>query len=367
MRITVLTSSRADFGIQIPLLRALDTDPDVQLSIIAFGSHADARYGHTLDEITAQGFSPARVLPPVLDGDDPAGIATAMGRTMEQFAAVWPTHRTDMLVALGDRYEMFAAVASALPFGLPVTHLHGGETTLGAMDNALRHGITHMAQVHCTCTDAYRDRVVQLLGHDRHVHNTGALSMDNLRSLELLDTATLHERYGVDLALPTVLVTFHPETATKEDHVSQWEAFSKALRSIGERYRVLITLPNADTQGMWMRQRWAEFLHDAPFATAVDSLGAQGYLSCMKHCAFMLGNTSSGYVEASWFPKWVIDVGERQTGRLVTPNIMRCPIRTADILQAVEQVRERSIPNFIPPYGDGHAAERIVAAIKRYV
>jgi GDP/UDP-N,N'-diacetylbacillosamine 2-epimerase (hydrolysing) len=366
MNVTVLTSSRADFGIQLPLLRVLEADPDVQLSLIAFGSHGDTRYGHTLDEVRAQGFTPAWVLPPVLDTDDPAGITAAMGRTMEQFTPVWRAHPTDMIVALGDRYEMFAAVASALPFGLPVTHLHGGETTLGAIDNALRHAITHMSRVHCTGAEPYRQRVAQLLGHERHVHHTGVLSIDNLRSLALLDVAALRERFGVDLSSPTVLVTFHPETVSTGEREAQWQAFSDALRVIGARYRVLVTLPNADTHGMWLRERWAAFLREAPFATGVDSLGTQGYLSCMQHCAFMLGNTSSGYVEASWFPKWVIDVGERQTGRLVTPNIVRCPIGSEAILHAVEHITDRDIPNFGSPYGDGHAAERILAAIKSF-
>ncbi|MFZ1685984.1 MAG: UDP-N-acetylglucosamine 2-epimerase, partial [Flavobacteriales bacterium] len=319
MRITVLTSSRADFGIQLPLLRALRADPFFNLSVIAFGSHADKRFGHTLDEVNASGFAPALVLPPVLDTDDAAGIATAMGRTMEQFSTVWREHGTDMVVALGDRYEMFAAVAAALPFGIPVAHLHGGETTLGAIDNALRHSITHMAALHFTCAEPYGQRVMQLTGSEHNVHNTGALSIDDLRGTQLLGTDALKQRFGVDLAQPTILVTFHPETAGRHDADEQWAQFTSALRALGERYRVLVTMPNADTHGLQLRERWNAFLKDAPFATGVDSLGALGYRSCMQHCAFVLGNSSSGYVEASFFPKHVIDVGERQTGRIVTP------------------------------------------------
>ncbi len=366
MRVTVLTSSRADFGIQLPLLRVLESDPAITVGLIAFGSHADPRFGNTIDEITSSGIKPSIVLPPMLANDDHSGIATAMGRTMEQFASVWRDQRTDMIVALGDRYEMFAAVSAALPFGIPVTHLHGGETTLGAIDNALRHSITHMARSHCTAAEPYRQRVVQLTGSALHVHDTGALSIDNLRSMDLLGIDAIRERIGVDLSTPTVLITFHPETFATGQREAHWEAFTMALRHIGDRYRMVVTMPNADTHGLWLRERWNAFLAGAPFATGVDSLGALVYLSCMKHCAFMLGNSSSGYVEASYFPKPVIDVGERQTGRLVTPNITRCPIDTQAILDAVSVVGTRAVPTFMSPYGDGHAASRIAAVIKSF-
>ncbi|MEO8068080.1 MAG: UDP-N-acetylglucosamine 2-epimerase [Flavobacteriales bacterium] len=366
MKITVLSSSRADFGIQLPLLRALRADPFFDVSVVAFGSHADPRFGHTVDEMIASGFAPNIVLPPVLVHDDAAGIAQAMARTLEQFSAVWRDHPTDMIVALGDRYEMFAAVAAALPFGIPVTHLHGGETTLGAIDNALRHSITHMAALHFACAEPYRQRVAQLTGSEAHVHNTGALSIDNLRTMELLSVGAIEQRFGFDLSRPTALVTFHPETVGQHNADEQWAEFTAALRAIGERYRVLVTLPNADTHGLALRDRWKAFLSDAPFAVAVDSLGALGYLSCMKHCAFVLGNSSSGYVEASFFPKHVIDVGERQTGRIVTPNIYRCAISTNDIIATVRHMERNGPPVLSHIYGDGRAAQQMVHALKGF-
>lgn len=366
MRITVLTSSRADLGIQLPLLRALQADPFFDLRVVAFGSHGDRRFGHTLDEVEASGIGPVSVLPPVLEHDDSAGVAAAMGATLLQFSTFWRDHPTDMIVALGDRYEMFAAVAAALPFGLPVAHLHGGETTLGAIDNALRHSITHMAALHFTCAEPYRKRVVELTGSTAHVYDTGALGYDNLRRMELLSVPAIRERYGVDLADPTVLITFHPETAAHQDEAVQWERFSGALHRLAGRYRLLVTLPNADTHGLRLRERWKAFLRDMPSATGVDSLGSLGYLSCMRHCAFMLGNSSSGYVEASFFPKHVIDVGERQSGRIVTPNIHRCAIDTDAILAAVSTVERSALPEGTRIYGDGHAAERMVDLLKQY-
>ena len=366
MKIAVLTSSRADFGIQLPLMHALRADALFNLSVIAFGSHADKRFGHTLDEVNASGFTPAIVLPPVLERDDPSGIAQAMARTMEQFSNVWRDHGTDLIVALGDRYEMFAAVAAALPFGIPVAHLHGGETTLGAIDNALRHSITHMAALHFTCAEPYRERVVQITGSGTNVYNTGALSIDDLAGTELMGISAIQKRFGVDLSQPTALVTFHPETAGQRNADEQWAQFTSALRTLGEHYRILVTLPNADTHGLRLRERWNAFVKEAPFASAVDTLGALGYRSCMKHCAFVLGNSSSGYVEASFFPKHVIDVGERQTGRIVTPNITRCPVKADAILAAVKATEGKPPASGGNIYGDGQAAQRMMAALRQF-
>jgi GDP/UDP-N,N'-diacetylbacillosamine 2-epimerase (hydrolysing) len=364
MNITVLTSSRADFGIQLPLLRALENDPTMRLSLIAFGSHADPRYGHTLDEIIAQGFTPSRVLPPALEEDDAAGVSAAMGRTMEQFAGVWRDHPVDTIVALGDRYEMFAAVAAAMPFGIRVAHLHGGETTLGAIDNAFRHSLTHMARLHFTAAEPYRQRVWQLTGGDAGVFNTGALGIDNIRTMHLLDAAAIRQLHGIDLSRPTVLVTVHPETVNTGDADMHWDVMETVLRELAGNLQVLVTLPNADTGGNVLRERMRGLGRSLAGMQAVDSLGALGYLSCINLCTFMLGNSSSGYVEASFFNKRVIDIGERQTGRIVTPNIIRTPFQREMIMHAVHRALNEPMVHSGHPYGDGHAAERMMAHLR---
>ncbi|MDX9749900.1 MAG: UDP-N-acetylglucosamine 2-epimerase [Flavobacteriales bacterium] len=366
MRISLLTSSRADFGIQLPLVRALEAEPGMHLRTIAFGSHADPRYGHTVREVQEALKQAPMTLPPVLETDDPAGIARAMGATMQQFASVWAEGGTDLIIALGDRYEMFAAVAASLPFGIPVAHLHGGETTLGAIDNALRHAITHIAALHFTAAAPYRERVVRMLGHERGVHDTGALSCDNLRTMRIMDVDELRAAHGVDLGRPTVLVTLHPETVRPERADAHAEAFIEALRRVEQRYRVLITMPNADTHGTRLRKRLLHHLAGNPRAQGVESLGTAGYLACMAHCAFMLGNTSSGYIEAAWFPKPVIDVGERQTGRIVTPNIRRVPFDADRIMAAVDAIEGQGPIAPVRIYGDGHAAERMMAELRAF-
>ena len=364
MKITVLTSSRADFGIQLPLLDRLDSDPDVQLDVIAFGSHLDARFGSTIREVEAAGFTISARLESTMTTDDPAGIAHAIARTVDQFSEVWARHDTDLVISLGDRYEMFAAVTAAVPFGVPIAHLHGGETTIGAIDNAFRHAITHMSVLHFTSTEAYRDRVIELLGHDRGVVNTGALSVDNLVNTQFLTIAEVSERTGVDMSIPTCLITYHPETVGPELADAQWEELTNALCEIAAVQQMIVTLPNADTTGLVLRRRWQDFVDVTPGATAFDSLGSLLYLSCLKHCSFMLGNSSSGYVEGAFFPTWVIDIGNRQTGRLVTPNILRTPMRRGDILEAVSTAVSRPVPPVPATYGDGNAADKIVDAIK---
>jgi GDP/UDP-N,N'-diacetylbacillosamine 2-epimerase (hydrolysing) len=366
MRISLLTSSRADFGIQLPLIRALRNDPAFRLRIVAFGSHDDPRFGRTVQEIWQAGVGEPLVLPPVLEDDSPAGIARAMGATMRQFAPIWAKGDTDLIIALGDRYELFAAVAASLPFGIPVAHLHGGETTQGAIDNAFRHAITHIARLHFTAAAPYRDRVVQLLGHDHGVYDTGALSWDNLRTVRVMDKREILAVHGVDLSTPTVLVTLHPETAGAQDSDAATQAFIAALRRIEATHRILITMPNADTHGMALRQQLLGYIAGSDRAQGVEHLGMRGYLSCMAHCAFMLGNTSSGYIEAAWFPKHVIDVGERQSGRIITPNIQRVPFDTERIMEAVARIGNSGPLEPVRIYGDGHAAERMLTILRQF-
>ena len=362
MKIGVLSSSRADYSIYLPLLTALTNEPGFAVAVLAFGTHLSAQHGHTIDQIRADGF----VVHPVLaipNGDTPADISRTMGETMRAFADVWTNQHYDLLLCLGDRYEMFAAVASAVPFTLPMAHIHGGETTLGAIDNAFRHAITVMATYHFTTTETYKQRVIDLTGSDENVYNVGALSIDNLRTLPLLTPAQFLDRFGIDLTRPTVLITFHPETVSFQHTADHVTALLDALAQL-DTYQLVITMPNADTTGNYVRAELQAFIAAHTNAVGVESFGTVGYLSCMKHCRFMLGNTSSGFVEASFFPKYVINLGDRQRGRLLTPNIIDCPLDSAAIVQAVHTVEKAPSLPPINVYGDGTAAEQIRAILR---
>jgi GDP/UDP-N,N'-diacetylbacillosamine 2-epimerase (hydrolysing) len=366
MKIGVLTSSRADYGIYQPLLNLLRDDPFFDMTILAFGTHLSGKHGRTVEAIRADRH-PKIIETDTLPGNDsPGAIAAAMGNTMTAFSKVWETHSFDLIIALGDRYEMFAACASAVPFGIPIAHIHGGETTEGAIDDAFRHSITQMASVHFTTTQPYRNRVIALKGSDKHIYNTGALSIDNLKHLQLLSVAEMHERFNIDLARPSILITFHPETVGYEKNGQYTDELIAALSTITG-YQFIITMPNTDTMGNMIREKLHRFIAGHPDATGTESFGALGYLSCMKHCSFLLGNTSSGFVEAAFFPKWVINLGDRQKGRILTPNIIQTPITQAAILHAVNTIKTAAPLPPVDLYGDGQAAQRIADILKHYL
>lgn len=364
MKVAVLTSSRADYSIYYPLLKKLQADPYFSLSVIAFGTHLSEKHGYTVRQIEHDGFEVAYALTTFPEDDSPASIAQSMAKTITGFASVWPTSHFDLVFCLGDRYEMFAACSSGMPFNVKFAHIHGGEKTLGAIDDAFRHAITHMSSYHFTAAEPYRQRVVELTQSEINAYNVGSLSIDNLKNLRLFDIPEFKKRFHIDLSMPSILITFHPETASYEKNEGYVNELISALNTIKE-YQLIITMPNADTMGNLIRSRLTNFANSVDNAVVVESFGTLGYLSCMKHCSFMLGNTSSGYIEASFFPKYVVDLGNRQTGRIVTENIHRCGISAQEILNNVSHFKKRSkSPGNIEIYGEGNAAEKICTIIK---
>lgn len=341
----------------MPLLKKLQEEPSIQLQIIAFGTHTSKDFGYTVEQITTQGLEVALQLPFVLDGTSPKTISESIARTIAQFADVWQKLPTDLVICLGDRYEMFAAVTASVPFNIPVAHIHGGETTLGAIDNVFRHSITHMSALHFTSCEQYRQRVIELIGTDKNVINAGALSIDNLASLELYSKEKFMECFGVDLNKPTILTTFHPETVSYEMNEIFVKELRKALQELCSHFQVIITMPNADTMGNVIRQELKDFARLNPGVVfEFENLGMIGYLSAMKHCSLLLGNTSSGFIEAAYFPKWVVNLGKRQEGRLLTKNIRTVPIDADGILKTVKSILQEPLPVFDQPYGNGNAA-----------
>jgi GDP/UDP-N,N'-diacetylbacillosamine 2-epimerase (hydrolysing) len=222
MNIAVLTSSRADYGIYLPLLKKLRSDPYFSLKLIVFGTHVSSFYGLTKEQIVEDGFDIYREVESLVLGDSPEAISSAMGLTLMKFSSLWAKEKSqvDLILCLGDRYEMFAAVMAAVPFNIPIAHIHGGETTTGAIDNTFRHALTLSATYHFASNQVHAGRIAQLKGEDRNIHNVGALSLDNLKEIELFTTTEFLARFGVDLTIPTVLVTYHPETVAleKNDH-----------------------------------------------------------------------------------------------------------------------------------------------------
>lgn len=340
MKVVVLTSSRADFGIYLPLLKALDADTFFELSLIVFGTHLSNYHGRTIDEIKKEKFNILETVDSMMLGDSPEAISNAMGNTMARFAGVWSrvANEIDLVFALGDRYEMFAAVSAALPFGIKIAHLHGGETTLGAIDNALRHAISHVSQLHFTSTEHYGQRVAQLIGDEGNIYNVGSLSLENLENISLLDPEAFFNKFEIDINLETILVTVHPETVSLSKNEQYVLEISSALLALSNNYQILITMPNADTMGTLFREAFLNLSAENASIITVENLGVQGYFSVMNSCKFLLGNTSSGIIEAATFKKYVVNIGDRQKGRSQSDNIYNVSFSKVEILNAVSEI-----------------------------
>jgi len=363
MKIAVLTSSRADYGIYFPLIKAIKQDPFFELNIIAFGTHLSEEHGYTLNNIIKDGFDVPFQLDTMPEGDSAYSISKAIAKCVNQFTSVWNEHKFDLVFCLGDRYEMFAACASAVPFNIKLAHIHGGEQTLGAIDDAFRQAITHFSTYHFTTNDIYKNRVVELKGNKMNIYNVGSLSIDNLKSLQLLTIDEFKNKFDIDLSKPSILITFHPETVSFEKNETY---INEIITALGETkgYQLIITKPNADTMGNMIRNKLNDFIQLNSDAIGIESFGTLGYLSCMKYCSFMLGNTSSGFVEASFFPKYVINLGERQRGRITTENIFNCPIDKRSILKAMADYPLFHTTKVADVYGEGNSAEKIIQILK---
>ena len=363
-KIGILTSSRADYSIYIPLIKELVSNKFFSVEIIAFGSHLSKEHGYTVDTIKNDSLAIIKCIDVGYTSDDsPYGIAKTMGITTEKFAQFWTLNSYNLIFCLGDRYEMFAAVASVLPFQIKIAHLYGGETTLGAIDNSFRHCLTHFSDLHYVACEKYKKRVLELTEDNQNVFNYGHLSIDNLKHLTLLNLFELKALTNVDFTKPTILCTFHPETIAFERNEEFVDILSRVFTDISD-FQLVITMPNTDTGGMVIRKRFEKLEKECDWIFCKENLGTIGYLSAMKYCEFMLGNTSSGFVEASFFPKHVINLGDRQKGRILTPNIIQTPITYVDIMNSINLIRNKKINlEYLNFYGLGNTAKKIHESI----
>lgn len=365
-QIAVVTGGRADMGILLPVMRAIAQEPALALNVLATGMHLSPAFGFTVQEIEKAGFSVQERIECLLPDDTPEAIAQAMGRGVCGFAEVFGRGRPDLLIVTGDRFEVHAAALAALPFKIPVAHLHGGELTQGAVDDALRHSLTKLSHLHFVSTEDYARRVRQLGEEPWRVIVSGAPSLDNLRTVELLPRQMLERTLGLRLEPAPLLVTFHPVTLEYEQ--TAWHA-EQLLAALGRFGRPLVmTAPNADTSGQMIRQRLIAFVRSRQNAVLVESLGSQAYFGLMACAAAMVGNSSSGIIEAPSFWLPVVNIGSRQQGRVRARNVIDVGYDAEAIIQGIETAlsasfRER-LQGLANPYGEGHAAEVIVQRLK---
>ncbi len=358
----VVTVARSDFGVYLPVLRRIQQDPRLELRLYVSGMHLSPEFGNTVEMVEASGFPIADRVQLDLDSDSPECAARAMGKGVSGFSRVFARRRPDLLVVLGDRFDMFPAALAALPFKIPVAHLCGGELTEGAIDDALRHALTKLSHLHFTETEEYSRRVRQMGEEAWRVHTVGNPSLDNLHSLRLLTAPEISARVRLDSTKPFLLVTFHATTLEFEQAGRQGDDLLAALRSV--RLPVLFTMPNADPGGREITERIRGYVAAHPQSKLVDNLGTELYFSVMSRAAAMVGNSSSGIIEAASFLLPVVNIGNRQKGRPRPANVLDVGYSPRDIRTGIAKaLRPRfraSLRSLKNPFGDGHAAERIV-------
>lgn len=364
--ITVVTVARSDYGIYLPLLSSIQAEPELKLRLIVAGSHLVPELGLTRAAIEADGFTIDEQIEMVLASDSPAGTVTSMGLGLIGFAQCYARVRPDLLLVLGDRFDMYVAALAALPFRIPVAHIHGGEITSGAIDDALRHSITKLSHLHFVATDAYRRRVIQLGEEPWRVTISGSPGLDHLRTFTPLRGDVLEERLRLCLDQPALLVTYHPVTLELGETAWQIGELLQALEQVD--LPVIFTAPNADPGGRLVAQMIEQFCASRPRARMVTNLGTAGYFSLMARAAAMVGNSSSGIIEAPSFRLPVVNIGSRQQGRVRAANVIdvgySCPAIREGLTRALSPAFRDALEGLVNPYGDGTAAARIVQRLK---
>jgi UDP-hydrolysing UDP-N-acetyl-D-glucosamine 2-epimerase len=365
--IGVVTVGRSDYGLYKPILRRIADDDGLELLLYATGAHLVPELGNTVAEIEEDGFPIAARVASVDDDDSPQAVVRAMARVTRGFADVFAERVPDLLLVLGDRYEMHAAVTAALPFVVPVAHVHGGESTEAMIDEALRHSITKMSHLHFAATDAYARRIVQMGEEPWRVMVSGAPGLDALLAAEPLSDAELAERHGVTLDGPTLLVTYHPVTLEHERTEQRVAELVAALRASSA--RLVVTFPNVDTGARTVLRLLEELAAGDERVHLVPNLGTRAYATLLRRADAMVGNSSSGIIEAATFGLPVVNVGDRQRGRIRAANVVDVPDDRSAITAGIEQVLapsfRASLVGLENPYGDGRAAGRIVERLRR--
>lgn len=366
-KICVITGTRAEYGLMRWVMQGVKDDPELTLQIIATGMHLSPEFGLTYREIEKDGLQIDRKVEMLTSSDTPVGIGKSMGLGLIGFADALNELSPDLIVVLGDRFEIFAAVAAALVARIPVAHLHGGEATEGLIDEAIRHSITKMSHLHFVAAEEYRQRVIQLGEQPERVFLVGGLGIDSIKRLKLLDRAELEASLDFKLGQKNLLITFHPVTLERATAVDQMEELLAALAEL-KNTQLIFTLPNADTDGRALMKMVEQFVAQHPNARAYTSLGQLRYLSCIAQVDGVVGNSSSGLAEVPSFKKGTINIGDRQRGRLQAASVINCEPTRQSIEAALKRLYfadfQVSLSQVLNPYGEGGASEKIITFIK---
>ncbi len=362
-----ISTGRADAGIYQPLLRALSAEPDWQVVCFAGGTHHAERFGRTLDELATVSGVELVTVDHLIEGDGPVEVAATSGRATEAFARAFADHRPDLVFALGDRTEMLAATLAAVIHKLPIAHLHGGDVTRGAYDDACRHAITKLSHVHFPALGRHADRIAAMGEEPWRIHAVGALALDGLRDFLPEPVGETSDAVGIDLSRPTVMVVFHPETLSE---MPVQEQIAEVLAAVdSSEMNTLLIGPNADVGHAAIRSALRRFAVDRPNTVVAASLSQRRFWNCLSRVRLLVGNSSAGIMEAASFRLPVVNIGARQAGRFHGANVIDSPLERKAVAAAIDRGLSREfaagLDGLVNPYGDGRAAARIVAAMRQ--
>ncbi len=369
-KISIATGTRAEFGLLYWLIDAVHQDSELELQLVVTGMHLSPEFGLTVNEIEKSPFPIAKKVEVLLSSDSPVGVSKSIGLGIISFSEVFAELQPDLLVVLGDRFEMLAVVTAAMISRIPVGHIHGGEATEGLIDEPIRHSITKMSHLHFTATEVYRQRVIQLGEQPDRVFNTGTPGLDNIEKLPLLDRAAFEAAIDFPLGAKTALVTFHPVTLEKQTATTQFTELLMALEQFPE-MSVIFTMPNADTDGRVIMELIHEFVvKDPERRKSFASLGQLRYLSALQHVDIVIGNSSSGLTEVPSFQKPTINIGDRQKGRIKAESVIDCFPISREIIFSIEKALSIDFQNVLKsaknPYGTGGASVKIASILKSF-
>lgn len=367
-KLCVVTGTRAEYGLLYWLMKDIASDADLSLQVVVSGTHLSSRFGATYQQIIADGFAIDCKVPLSLDDDSPVGVCKALSEAVAGFATAFDQLKPDVVVLLGDRYEIFAAASAATLLSIPIAHIHGGESTAGAFDDSFRHAITKMATFHFTAAEEYRRCVMQMGEDPKRVFCVGAPGLDHLKRSQLLARASLEEKIGLTLRSPLFLVTYHPVTREKSTSSAHTQALVQALDAFPQA-TIIITGANADPDNAAIGEWLVSYAHQHNDRMRhVVSLGSINYLSLLQYADVVIGNSSSGVIEAPAFHKATVNIGDRQKGRLMAESIISCPDDAAAIQQAIAKALtpefQKNLAQVQNPYGCGNASATIKSILK---
>ena len=361
-RVAIVSATRAEYGILTPLIKRISDADDLDLDLIVTGSHLSEKYGMTVSFIEKDGFDIAHRIPILDDGNEPYNISVTMANAIKGFAECFKTDRPDMLIILGDRTEMLGVAAAAVNERIPIAHIHGGEVTEGAVDDCIRHAITKMSYLHFTSTEIYRRRVIQMGEEPSRVYNVGALSTENILHEELLSENDIREVLCVPDGMDYALVTFHPVTLEKDSAERETAALCDSLGCYPSIYFAM-TIANSDTGSDIVNSTLGDYATGSDNAHMFQNLGMKRYLSAMKYARFVIGNSSSGIVEAPVMGTPTVNIGDRQKGRLMAESIISCKPVKEEIRNAIGKACLMShISSHM--YGCGDTSKKITSIIE---